>query len=235
MVHKLFSMIGYDVRKKGKAPTRSFEIDCIDLISTIDPDQTEKVIFDVGANIGQTAIKLSNKLPNASIYSYEPFPSSFSKLKENCSSNENIQCKQIGLSSVTGYISDIDDKNCSQTNRFSKDEINTSVISDKQEIVISTIDKEMELLNLPNLWLLKIDVEGMDLEVLKGASRSLGNKCISWIYIEAGLTSIQRHHVPLHNIFVFLRQYDYVFSGCFELCFPRHYSYCNALFRSSKN
>lgn len=233
MFRELILKLGYDVRKKGKAPTESFEIDCINLISTIDADQSNQVVFDVGANVGQTAAKISTKLPNALIYCYEPFPSSFAQLQENCGSNEHIKLKQIGLSSIAGYVSSAIEVECSQTNRFSKNDIQDSKPSDKSSLLVNTVDKEMESEGISHLWLLKTDTEGMELEVLQGASKALKRNAISWIYVEVGLTSIQEHHRPLQEINRFLKEYNYIFSGCFELCFNRHYSYCNALFRTS--
>ena len=42
-----------------------------------------KVIFDIGANRGDTAIKYSNLFPLAKVYAFEPFAETFIKLKDN--------------------------------------------------------------------------------------------------------------------------------------------------------
>lgn len=39
-----------------------------------------RCIFDVGANIGQSAKAFANAFPNAVVYSFEPFPAAFHEL-----------------------------------------------------------------------------------------------------------------------------------------------------------
>jgi precorrin-6B methylase 2 len=49
-----------------------------------------KVIFDIGANLGQSAIKYSKEFPNAKIYSFEPVDSTYTLLKRNVQDISNV-------------------------------------------------------------------------------------------------------------------------------------------------
>src|SRR5882724_7721970 len=55
------------------------------------------VILDVGANQGQTALQFARGFPGARIYSFEPVPGTFSRLKANTAGTSAIRCFPVGL------------------------------------------------------------------------------------------------------------------------------------------
>src|SRR5687768_17470636 len=55
------------------------------------------VVFDVGANVGQSALRFTAGFPEARIYCFEPVKETFSRLRENVSRYERISCYQIGF------------------------------------------------------------------------------------------------------------------------------------------
>lgn len=56
----------------------------------VDAKVNPTVIFDIGANIGITAIWLADKFPGAKIFCFEPMPENFELLKANTSHIDNI-------------------------------------------------------------------------------------------------------------------------------------------------
>ena len=58
-------------------------------------------IFDIGANIGQSAFHFSIAFPNAKLYCFEPASATFAKLKSNISII-NAHCYQIALGATSG-------------------------------------------------------------------------------------------------------------------------------------
>jgi FkbM family methyltransferase len=63
-----------------------------------------KVIFDLGANIGDTAIFYSILFPEALVYAIEPNSFIFDKLKKNTKQFPNITCFQCAIGGTTGKI-----------------------------------------------------------------------------------------------------------------------------------
>ena len=61
-------------------------------------------IFDIGANIGWYSNHLSKKLPNATIYSFEPIPETYAQVKRNTELNQskNIHLNNFALSDKIG-------------------------------------------------------------------------------------------------------------------------------------
>src|SRR4051812_26215349 len=58
--------------------------------------------FDVGANIGQTSLRIAGEFPAAKIFAFEPTPSVFSELQENIASSSAISAHNIALGSAAG-------------------------------------------------------------------------------------------------------------------------------------
>jgi hypothetical protein len=74
-----------------------------------------KSIFDVGANVGQTAILLSRRFPQAKIYSFEPLSATFHKLQQNTAALKNVTCENCALGSESKMI-DLHPKSSSMHN-----------------------------------------------------------------------------------------------------------------------
>src|SRR6202035_5309040 len=60
------------------------------------------LIFDVGANTGQSIFQFETEWPGAKILSFEPDPATFKKLKKNVGCSANVEILNLGLSSSAG-------------------------------------------------------------------------------------------------------------------------------------
>ncbi len=138
----------------------------------------EKVIFDVGANIGQYASILAKTFSqNDKIYCFEPSKKSFNLLKTNLSQYPNIHLSQLGLGSRAENRTLFYDMAGSawasvyqrKASHFSPD------LKFEEDISITTIDSFCQEHGIKKIHFLKIDVEGFELEVLKGAATNLSN------------------------------------------------------------
>lgn len=119
-----------------------------------------KHVIDVGSNIGNHAYFFKNICNADKVLCFEPLPDNFSLLQMNCS---NCELYPIGLSSEnkSGYI---------QMTEPIDSNSGTAKISDNGvEITLSTLDSY----NLKDVSFIKIDVEGHELEVLKGAKDTI--------------------------------------------------------------
>lgn len=122
--------------------------------------QSFDCVVDIGSNVGNHAYFFKNICNASRVLCFEPLPSNIELLEKNC---KGCEIYTVGLSSETrpGHIEMIDsvDSN-SGTGRIS----NTGV-----EIVLKTLDSY----DLEGVTFIKIDVEGHELEVLKGALQTI--------------------------------------------------------------
>lgn len=80
---------------------------------------------------------------------------------------------------------------------------------------------------------MKIDTEGHEISVLKGASELLNSCAIKAIYLECDFNIDDPQHTFFHDIFNYLTERSFAFHGLFEVIhYSRNYGvgYCNALF-----
>lgn len=136
----------------------------------------EDLFVDIGANIGSYTV-LAAAHVGAETISIEPVPSTFAHLIDNVNINkiyEKVNALNIALGAEEGNINFT--KNQDTTNHVAVD-------GDKDTITVavSALDK---VLNDRDPVLLKIDVEGFETEVLKGASRTLACRDLKAIIIE---------------------------------------------------
>ena len=62
-------------------------------------------IFDVGANVGATALRYRELFPAAMIHCFEPYPPSFTSLRAALSGDANTSLHPFALSSAAGRAS----------------------------------------------------------------------------------------------------------------------------------
>jgi FkbM family methyltransferase len=145
------------------------------------------IIFDVGANIGEYSAKIKTMNNLVDIYSFEPHPVTFQKLNAN-SKIVGFNAVQMGCGDQSGTIKFYDYLNSPGTEHATmlKGVIEDIHHSESIEIEVesTTIDDFMQSNLIEHINLLKIDTEGFELNVLKGAEFALNNNKIDMIHFE---------------------------------------------------
>lgn len=141
----------------------------------------DKIVFDVGANEGFYTFRMKENNPNLKIMAIEPVPSTFNLLKKNVNSNKlkNVILKNLALTKEKGKI--IFEIVPEATMIASLDIamqkrpwLDTKRI--KKITVASTTLKDLcNKLKIDHIDILKLDVEGSELEILKSSKDFLPN------------------------------------------------------------
>ncbi len=198
------------------------------------------VIFDVGAHLGETALALALEFPNCKIHAYEPVEPIFRHLERNCRKYQNILCHKLGLG-ATRESRRIElpssEPLCSMNQRsnFASGQSPPELV---ETIQITTIDQMAGDLHIENIALLKIDVEGFELEVLRGAERLLKCGKIHSIMAEATFNKDSKQHVKIDDINTLLSEFGYELVGYYDPAYQPgsgNLYYMNALFRPKAN
>jgi FkbM family methyltransferase len=193
-------------------------IDFVQDIANSLPRYRVDIVFDVGANVGQSAKIYLARFPSSHIYCFEPVINTFHQLQKNLKDNERIDCYQLALGSSKSRGTMV--MQGSSDNFFlsgmSREEspMNSDVTTESVDIV--TLDEFCHSKRIDQINYLKIDTEGGDLEVLKGAVNMLTAQRIDLVEVETGMNPRNSRHVPFEAIKKFLESHEYFIFGIYE-------------------
>ena len=194
----------------------------------------QPVLFDVGANRGDFANILHGVFPNAIIHAFEPISSSYRLLKANCN-HDNVILNNVGL----GFVScktEMYHYNDGFANQHASlyaevlSEIHNQQKVVSEEISINSIDDYCSMNGITTIDFLKIDTEGNELNVLKGAQRMINSNSINIIQFEFNEMNIISR-VFLKDFYTILRGYEFYRLNTNELLPLGKYKSINEIFQ----
>ena len=213
LIKKLLLKLGYFVHNRYFIPIgTNLKLDFQDRLKG-----EVNCIFDVGANIGQTYKSYRDLWPGSYIYSFEPVESTFEMLKSNVGGDGKVCIEKLafGAKEESKEIA-VFDGALSVLNTINPIEMNKCSEAKLVNINISTIDGYCKSKNIINIDLLKIDVEGWEVEVLMGATSMLKQKAIKAILLECGFQSVNKRNTNFSDLVLFLENYDYYFYSLYD-------------------
>ncbi len=179
-------------------------------------------VIDVGANVGQFGLDVRRHGFEGQIVSYEPVEETFNLLTQMIKQSQPWRAFQLGLGAAeserainisgnAGLSSSLLEMGSLHIENFPD-----SATVSKQNIVISTIDNQLETLGIPpEEIMLKLDVQGYEAEVLKGAAQSLSK--IPLCYLEVSITPLYEGEISFLPILIELSKFGHevidVFRG----------------------
>jgi FkbM family methyltransferase len=122
------------------------------------------VVLDVGANIGLAAAWFAYHNPDKTIYCFEPLSANASLIPLNCPA---AKVNQVAVGANRGHVKlNVDAYSVMASS------IPCSWDTTEVEFDVISLDEFVNDNNIEEVALLKIDVEGMEMEVLKGFQRN---------------------------------------------------------------
>ena len=157
--------------------------------------RSEDIVTDVGAHVGAFALGAAKKASRGRVVAFEPHPGNFQLLLRNIKLNRltNVVPIKACCGSVSGKAG-LSIGPWSATHALTTKTDSSGVI----EVTVRTLDEVVNELKLPYVSVIKIDAEGSELEVLKGAQLILTR--------HSPKLSIAAYHTPseAHEISKFL-------------------------------
>jgi FkbM family methyltransferase len=184
-MRQLIEHRGYWVRHRSVLPFGVDYHDDIRRLATTAGTPIE-VFFDVGANVGQTSLEVLDNFPEAIVYAFEPHEATFAALSTNVRSSR-FHPFNLALSDRTGDAQFFDYGALATSNSLVGDAqyaARAKHPSTIRTVTCDTLDGICNRLNIDHIDVLKVDTEGHDLAVLKGAERMLSQHRIRFVYVE---------------------------------------------------
>jgi len=152
----------------------------------------EDVFFDIGANIGIYSIYAAMRRPNAKVIAFEPEYSNLHEFKKNILKNkltENILIYSIALDKSSGisHLHIQDETPGAALATVSSDNLKVTATGHpiiwKEGVAAMKIDDFSKNIGIKPT-MIKIDVDGNELSILKGGKETLSNQILKTIFIE---------------------------------------------------
>lgn len=182
-------------------------------------------IVDVGANRGQFALIARKLFPTACIHSFEPLDEPAEIFKSVFIADKNIYLHKCAIGSenttMTIHVSERDDS--SSLLPIGNNQSELFPHTGESEIRVTSVlslDEVIKVEDISNSALLKIDVQGFELEVLKGCVLVLHE--FSYIYVECSFIELYEGQALVSEVIDFLYKRSFVFSGIYNICYDHN-------------
>jgi FkbM family methyltransferase len=181
------------------------------------------VIFDVGANVGQSVERFKKLNVNSIIHSFEPVKKDFEILKKKFKDDNSIYLNNFALGEKN-YKKKFFTNNLTGSSSFSRltpetrwvkqrswqHKIDPNKILDESfDCQIMTLDDYCKNKNIENIDILKIDTQGYEDQVLQGAQNLIKNKKINYIELEIIFNKIYEKKLNFFDIEKYLNPFGY--------------------------
>lgn len=178
-------------------------------------DIKSPLIFDVGANIGQSVDRYRIASPNCVLHCFEPNSESFENLVSHCHNLVNVKALNFALTNYSG-VSNFFVTRRSELSSLLRPESWLSALSidDKYQISeicvpCTTLDQYCHETDIDWVDILKIDVQGAELIVLEGGQKMFTNTRIGLVYLEVMLAETYVGQVTLAQLLEYFGAYRY--------------------------
>ncbi len=189
--------------------------------------------IDVGANLGEwSEIFNQEMVTNGKGLLFDPSPLAFASLQSKFKTASHLELINAAVSDNVGEMTFYENPNSFDKSSLVGDRHDTTLI--KTQVKVTTLDIEVKNRNIPYIDFLKIDAEGYDLHVLRGATNLLQNQAIgiiqfeyikAWAYASSTLIAAL-NLLNSHNYQVFLLKSSGLYNFNYDL-YQDYFSYSN--------
>ena len=179
--------------------------------------QPDMIVFEIGANIGSHSFEIAKLLQAGAgkVYCFEPTDYAFQKLLHNHGLNDfrNMVFEKIALSDQEGCSTIIPTSSLDTMAFTASWDIKNggSKNATEQQILFKTLDSYVQEHNITRLDMLKIDVDGYELKIIKGGTQTI-SQYTPMIIIE--LSECMLHYIgdTLEELLATLDHFGYTFQ-----------------------
>ncbi len=186
--------------------------------------QQIQTVVDIGANRGQFALVARRHYPDAKIVAFEPLQEPAAIFRRVFSSDRAVVLHEVAIGpeekDMTIHVSSQDDSSsllpitALQSRLFP----GTGEI-EKRNVQVRRLDGVLKQADIAQPSLLKIDVQGFEMQVLEGCRALL--PAFSHAYVECSFVELYAGQALAHEVVSFLEQSGFLLSGIHNMYYDR--------------
>lgn len=169
------------------------------------------LVVDGGANVGQFARAMAETFPDARVVSFEPLPDVAARFRTHFDGEPRVRLVEAALGAAPGRLA-------FHRNAYSLASSALPVVqgdglvrphADTVEVAVTTLDQALADEDVPPSALLKLDLQGFELEALRGAQTTLDR--IGHVLLEVALRPSYEGEPTFEALLDHLRPFGYRF------------------------
>lgn len=188
---------------RGQTPAEFAEIERAERIFYLNYLRDGMVVIDAGANVGELTLLFSRIAGENGVHAFEAASSTFERLKAVClaAGRNGVTINRLALAGEPGEVSlnlypdALSEFNTQAVRPLKNYGLDCESVG-SETVPATTVDEYCLEKHINNVDLLKIDVEGAELQVMKGAARMLAERKIKCLTFEFGQTTFDMGNTP---------------------------------------
>jgi FkbM family methyltransferase len=188
--------------------------------------QTVNLIIDAGASVGKVARTYRELFPSAKVICFEPISESMEVLRSRCAHDNKISSHLCALGPEDG-IRELFVNASKETSSLlppDRSHLNDSYLQilsplERRQVRVCSLDLFCKNEQIERINLLKLDVQGGELGILKGANQLLAQQKIDVIYSEVFFVPMYQNQPLFGEICAELAGHHYSFHYAYNFTF----------------
>jgi FkbM family methyltransferase len=209
IIRSVAARLGYEIRRQ---PADAFS----DMRRLL-PGKTAPVIFDIGANVGQTAQKFRAIFPASVLHCFEPGIGSFNTLQSNFAGKTSIHVWPFAIGSSARRQEFLENTEPDMSSFLELGATGWGEVKNRALVDVTTIDQFLGEQNIPTVDILKSDTQGYELEVFKGAEEAMRANRVGLVYFEFIFSEMYRGLPRFDDVFRFLTDRGFLLVSIYDI------------------
>lgn len=182
-----------------------------------------RTVFDLGANRGETVARYRTLFPCATVFAFEPFSACVRSLEERFGGDPAVQLVQKAVAEAEGgatlFVSGGPSTHSLLPRPASGAQYHPerAALRGEEEVATTTLHAFCAERGIETIDVLKIDVEGAELRVLRGAKDLLARKAVSLLLLETMFVEHYAGQALYHELAGFLHDHGYSLFDLYDL------------------
>jgi len=212
---RLLRRIGIDIRFVPKLGFDAYD----DMRKLVDGDRP--LVFDVGANRGQTIERLRKTFAHPVIHAFEPGRDTFAELERRTAGIPDLHLNRVALGAraESRTFFDTDPPDMSSLLEASRDA--WGEIKATYPVEVTTVDDYCAARGIDRIDILKSDTQGFDLDVLKGARAMIERRAIRLIFMEITFSDMYKGSPRFDQIYAYLADRGFALVSFYDFYYQR--------------
>lgn len=175
------------------------------------------LIFDVGANVGQSTERFRRLWPQAAIHAFEPGRAAFGELQRATAGMARIDLNHAALGASAGSLEFQENSQADMSSFLNTSQDGWGTVVDRYEVPVTTVDLYRASKSIPRVDVLKIDTQGYDLQVLSGARESLEQGRVGFVLLELIFANLYEGQARVDEVFRCLLDHHMHLVGIYDV------------------